>query len=98
MLKVLVDRCVIAGGKTSKVWAENEDKMNELRCTKSVFYEIIARRKSDPLACLRLKRGRPQLLTEALVEHIATNKSKDRNGNLNDHHMSNSCLPCRPII
>lgn len=83
MLKVLVDRCVIGGEQVYKVYSENECELKGVFCCKTAFYDIISRRKLDPLAPLRLKRGRPEMLTEDLILHITSNKSKDLNGNFN---------------
>ena len=103
MLKALVDRCVAGGEATFTVYSKNEAELREIRCGKTAFYDIIARRKLDPLASLRLKRGRPELLTGVLVENIASNKSKDLSGNFikNRHNffnvliLSDLCLSVR---
>jgi hypothetical protein len=82
-LKMFVNRCVTGGEKASVVWNENKDKMIDLNCGRSTFYDTVNRLKRDPSGDTRVKRGRPELLTPELVNHIANNKSKDLAGK---HH------------
>ena len=80
LLRALVDRCVVGGEKAFTVWSENQDELKAVHCGKDAFNDIVRRKKLDPFAKLRLKRGRPEILTPELVQHIAGNKSKDLQG------------------
>jgi hypothetical protein len=82
-LIALVNRCVIGGEKPFTVWKSNAVTLKDTySCGITSFADIVARRKLNPNAPLRLKQGRGDYINPELVAIIRNNKSEDLKGTL----------------